>query len=132
MSDSLAPSEIVVKLIDIDAAKSQHTIPDLLIRSSPSGALLGFGAGLALLAALIKSDINPAKLSHAAFAAELTGHLVDGVVLIPGARGQLTQAHSVRHAMDRDDALCRGLRARPIVSPSHTGSNDPRALPIAG
>jgi hypothetical protein len=95
MSDSLAPSEIVVKLIDIDAAKSQHTIPDLLIRSSPSGALLGFGTSLALLAALIKFDINPDKLSHAAFAAELTSHLVDGVVLIPGAAGTLPELQQV-------------------------------------
>ncbi|MGY4434903.1 intracellular sulfur oxidation DsrE/DsrF family protein [Bradyrhizobium sp. F1.13.1] len=36
-------------------------------------------------AALIKADANPDKLSHAALAAELTNHLVDGVVLIPGA-----------------------------------------------
>lgn len=50
MSDSLAPSEIVVKLIDLGAAKARHTISDLLIRGSLSGALLGFGASLALLA----------------------------------------------------------------------------------
>jgi formate transporter len=49
MSDSLAPSEIIAKLIDIGAAKSQHAIPDLLIRGGLSGALLGFGASLALL-----------------------------------------------------------------------------------
>jgi formate transporter len=49
MSDSLAPSEIVAKLIDIGAAKARHTVPDLLIRGSLSGALLGFGASLALL-----------------------------------------------------------------------------------
>jgi formate transporter len=49
MSDSLAPSEIVARLIDIGAAKAQHTIRDLLIRGSLSGALLGFGASLALL-----------------------------------------------------------------------------------
>jgi formate/nitrite transporter FocA (FNT family) len=49
MSDSLAPSEIVAKLIDIGAAKSQRAIHDLLIRGSLSGALLGFGASLALL-----------------------------------------------------------------------------------
>jgi intracellular sulfur oxidation DsrE/DsrF family protein len=36
-------------------------------------------------AALINADANPDKLSHAALAAELTNHLVDGVVLIPGA-----------------------------------------------
>jgi hypothetical protein len=49
MSDSLAPGAIVAKLIDIGAAKSHHAIPDLLIRGSLSGALLGFGTGLALL-----------------------------------------------------------------------------------
>jgi hypothetical protein len=42
-------------------------------------------------AALIKMDINPDKLSHAALAAELTNHLVDGVVLIPGAGGTLLE-----------------------------------------
>jgi intracellular sulfur oxidation DsrE/DsrF family protein len=36
-------------------------------------------------AALIKAGVNPDELSHAALAAELTNHLVDGVVLIPGA-----------------------------------------------
>jgi len=42
-------------------------------------------------AALIKADVNPDKLSHAALAAELTNHLVDGVVLIPGAAGTLPE-----------------------------------------
>jgi hypothetical protein len=42
-------------------------------------------------AALIKSGINPDKLSHAALAAELTNHLVDGAVLIPGAAGTLPE-----------------------------------------
>jgi intracellular sulfur oxidation DsrE/DsrF family protein len=36
-------------------------------------------------AALIKAGVNPDKLSHAALAAELSNHLVEGVVLIPGA-----------------------------------------------
>src|SRR5258707_790321 len=36
-------------------------------------------------ATLIKADVKPDMLSHAALAAELTNHLVDGVVLIPGA-----------------------------------------------
>jgi formate/nitrite transporter FocA (FNT family) len=49
MSDSLAPAEIVETLIDIGAAKARYAIPDLLIRSSLSGALLAFGASLALL-----------------------------------------------------------------------------------
>ena len=42
-------------------------------------------------AALIKADVNPDKLSHAALAAELTNHLTDGVVLIPGAVGTLPE-----------------------------------------
>ena len=42
-------------------------------------------------AALIKADVNPDKLSHAALAAELTNHLVDGAVLIPGASGTLPE-----------------------------------------
>ncbi len=42
-------------------------------------------------AALIKLDINPDRLSHAALAAELTNHLVDGAVLIPGAAGTLPE-----------------------------------------
>ncbi len=46
-------------------------------------------------AALIKVDINPDKLSHAALAAELTNHLVDGVVLIPGASGTLPELQQV-------------------------------------
>jgi intracellular sulfur oxidation DsrE/DsrF family protein len=46
-------------------------------------------------AALIKIGINPDKLSHAALAAELTNHLVDGVVLIPGAGGTLFELQQV-------------------------------------
>ncbi len=42
-------------------------------------------------AALIKADINPDKLSHEALAAELTNHLVPGVVLTPGAVGTLPE-----------------------------------------
>ena len=42
-------------------------------------------------AALIKVGINPDKLSHPALAAELTNHLVDGAVLIPGAAGTLPE-----------------------------------------
>jgi hypothetical protein len=42
-------------------------------------------------AALMKFDINPDKLSHGALAAELTNHLVDGAVLIPGAAGTLPE-----------------------------------------
>jgi hypothetical protein len=46
-------------------------------------------------AALIKLDINPDKLSQAALAAELTNHLVDGAVLIPGAAGTLPELQQV-------------------------------------
>jgi intracellular sulfur oxidation DsrE/DsrF family protein len=46
-------------------------------------------------AALIKADVNPDKLSHAALAAELTNHLVDGVVLIPGAGGTMLELQQV-------------------------------------
>jgi hypothetical protein len=46
-------------------------------------------------AALIKLDINPDNLSHAALAAELTNHLVDGAVLIPGATGTLPELQQV-------------------------------------
>jgi hypothetical protein len=46
-------------------------------------------------AALIRTGINPDKLPHAALAAELTNHLVDGVVLIPGAGGTLLELQQV-------------------------------------
>jgi hypothetical protein len=46
-------------------------------------------------AALIKIGINPDKLSHAALAAELTNHLVEGAVLIPGASGTLPELQQV-------------------------------------
>jgi hypothetical protein len=46
-------------------------------------------------AALIKADVNPDKLSHGALAAELTNHLVDGAVLIPGAGGTLPELQQV-------------------------------------
>ena len=42
-------------------------------------------------AALLKADINPDKLSHEALAAELTNHLIPGVVLTPGAVGTLPE-----------------------------------------
>ena len=46
-------------------------------------------------AALIKADLNPDKLPHAALAAELTNHLVNGVVLIPGAGGTMLELQQV-------------------------------------
>jgi hypothetical protein len=42
-------------------------------------------------AALIKFGINPDKLAQDSLAAELTNHLVDGAVLIPGASGTLPE-----------------------------------------
>lgn len=41
--------------------------------------------------ALIKAGINPDKVDHPVLAAELTNHLVDGAVLIPGAAGTLPE-----------------------------------------
>lgn len=46
-------------------------------------------------AALIKLGSNPDKHSLAALAAELTNHLVDGVILIPGAAGTLPELQQV-------------------------------------
>jgi hypothetical protein len=46
-------------------------------------------------AALIKADVNPDKLSHEALAAELTNHLVAGVVLIPGAAATMPELQRV-------------------------------------
>ncbi len=46
-------------------------------------------------AALIKADVNPDKLSHGALAAELTNHLVDGAVLIPGAGATMLELQQV-------------------------------------
>jgi intracellular sulfur oxidation DsrE/DsrF family protein len=42
-------------------------------------------------AGLIKADVNPDKLSHEALAAELTNHLIPGVILTPGAVGTLPE-----------------------------------------
>jgi hypothetical protein len=46
-------------------------------------------------AALIKADVNPDKLAHGALAAELSNHLVDGTVLIPGAGGTMLELQQV-------------------------------------
>jgi hypothetical protein len=42
-------------------------------------------------AALIEAGINPDKLTHEELAAELTNHLISGVVLTPGAVGTLPE-----------------------------------------
>jgi hypothetical protein len=44
---------------------------------------------------LIKLGLNPDRLSHDALAAELTNHLLTGVVLIPGAAGTLPELQQV-------------------------------------
>src|SRR5712671_4224300 len=41
------------------------------------------------------TDVNPDKLSHEALAAELTNHLVAGVVLIPGATATMPELQQV-------------------------------------
>jgi hypothetical protein len=46
-------------------------------------------------AILLKSGINPDMLSHAQLAAELTNHLVDGAVLIPGAAATLLELQQI-------------------------------------
>src|ERR1700730_2631752 len=46
-------------------------------------------------AALIKADVNPDKLSHEALAAELTNHLVPGVVLLPAAAATMPELQQV-------------------------------------
>lgn len=45
-------------------------------------------------AGLIRNGINPDKLAHEALAAELTNHLIPGVVLTPGAVGTLPELQS--------------------------------------
>src|SRR3981189_1274180 len=46
-------------------------------------------------AALIKTDVNPDKLSHDALAAGLYNDRVDGVVLIPGASATMPELQQV-------------------------------------
>jgi len=40
-------------------------------------------------AELLEKRINPHRLSHEAIAAELTNHLIEGVVLTPGMAGTI-------------------------------------------
>jgi intracellular sulfur oxidation DsrE/DsrF family protein len=44
---------------------------------------------------LIEKDMNPNKLSHEALAADLTNHLIPGVVLTPGAVGTIPELQQV-------------------------------------
>ena len=44
---------------------------------------------------LIKDGVNPDKLSHEALAAELTNHLIEGVVLTPGAVATIPELQQV-------------------------------------
>jgi hypothetical protein len=46
-------------------------------------------------AALIKAGVNPDKLSHDVLAAELSNHLIAGVVLIPGASATMPELQQV-------------------------------------
>jgi hypothetical protein len=46
---------------------------------------------LEIAAKLIVADVNPDKLSQAALGAELTNHLIPGVVLTPGVAGTLVE-----------------------------------------
>jgi len=46
-------------------------------------------------ATLIKADLNPDKLSHEALAAELSNHLIAGVILIPGAAATMPELQQV-------------------------------------
>jgi intracellular sulfur oxidation DsrE/DsrF family protein len=46
-------------------------------------------------AILLKSGLNPDMLSHAQLAAEMTNHLVDGAVLIPGAAATLLELQQI-------------------------------------
>jgi hypothetical protein len=67
-------------------------------------------------AALVKLDINPDKLSHGALAAELTNHLVDGAVLIPGAAGTLPELQQVGFHYAIYDAFEKGCCEKPIAA----------------
>jgi hypothetical protein len=40
---------------------------------------------------LLAKGVNPDRLSHGAVAAELTNHLVDGIVLTPGVAGTIPE-----------------------------------------
>jgi intracellular sulfur oxidation DsrE/DsrF family protein len=42
-------------------------------------------------AKLLEKGINPDRLSHEAIAAELTNHLIEGVVLTPGLAGSIPE-----------------------------------------
>lgn len=44
---------------------------------------------------LRENDVNPDKLSQAALAAELTNHLIPGVILVPGVAGTLPELQAV-------------------------------------
>lgn len=46
-------------------------------------------------AALINTEVNPDKLSHEALAAELTNHLIPGVIVDPGAGGTMPELQRV-------------------------------------
>ncbi len=51
-----------------------------------------------MAAGRIRAGVNPDRLSHEALAAELTNHLVEGVVLTPGAIGTLPELQAAGFA----------------------------------
>ncbi len=65
-----------------------NTIPALMARGV---VFLSCHNAIWEQAALIRRDLNPDKLSHEALAAELTNHLIPGIVLTPGAVGTLPE-----------------------------------------
>jgi hypothetical protein len=48
---------------------------------------------------LLVADVNPDKLSHEALAAELTNHLIPGVVLTPGVTGTLPELAAAGYSL---------------------------------
>lgn len=87
------------KAATIDPANYENAAGPFSVEDNSIPALMGRGvvfmschnAVWEHARALIKFDINPDRLSHAALAAELTNHLVAGAVLIPGATGTLPE-----------------------------------------
>jgi hypothetical protein len=76
---------------NVDGAFSPHanTIPTLQRRGVVF--LACHNAILEVAEKLLAAGVNPDKLSHAALGAELTNHLIAGVVLTPGMAGTLVE-----------------------------------------
>jgi hypothetical protein len=71
-------------------------------------------------ALLLKSGINPDKLSHSQLAAELTNHLIDGVVLIPSALARSPTYNRSAFTTPRDTRL-RDFKAARSAIPDYSG-----------